>query len=152
VIAASATGKARTQRGELQLPAAVQIEDCESHGSEFVVKLQGVDSKEAAARFAGLLIEVPSACLPANEPGEYYWHQLEGLAVYQVDTTGAAGAKLGRVDHLIETGANDVLVVRGDASASGSRESEILIPYLPDTVVLAVDLDQGRILVDWQPE
>ncbi|MGB5325650.1 MAG: ribosome maturation factor RimM [Pseudomonadales bacterium] len=154
VSAASVGGLVRSKRGEQGLPAVVQIEDRENHGNEFVVKLAGVDSKEAAARFAGLLIEVPRACLPENEAGDYYWHQLEGLEVYQVDTAGAAGEKLGRVDHLLATGANDVLVVRGDikAGAGGSKASEILIPYLPDTVVLAVDLDQGRMLVDWQNE
>ena len=54
------------------------------------------------------------------------------------------GVALGRVDHLFETGANDVLVVQGDR--------ERLIPYLPEQVVLEVDLAGGRIRVDWDPD
>jgi 16S rRNA processing protein RimM len=54
------------------------------------------------------------------------------------------GTELCRVDHLIETGANDVLVVTG--------ERERLIPYIPEQVIKQIDLEQGRMVVDWDPE
>ncbi len=82
--------------------------------------------------------------LPALAQGEYYWHQLEGLSVV------AAGEMLGQVDHLLATGANDVLVVK---PCDGSRDDrERLIPWLLESVVMNVDLCEGRIEVDWDPE
>jgi 16S rRNA processing protein RimM len=77
--------------------------------------------------------------LPAAETGEYYWHDLQGLSVVTL-----AGESLGTVDHLIETGANDVLVVEG--------ERERLIPFVMGQVVVHVDLDKGEIQVDWDKE
>ena len=77
--------------------------------------------------------------LPAPEPGEYYWSDLQGLEVVT-----EKGESLGRVDHLIETGANDVLVVKGDR--------ERLIPFVMQQVVTRVDLDAGTIQVDWDKD
>ena len=86
--------------------------------------------------------------LPELDTGEYYWSQLEGLAVY----TQFSGARqrLGVVAKIFETGANDVLVVAADADSITQREH--LIPYVPDQFVLSVDLAVGEILVDWDPE
>lgn len=77
--------------------------------------------------------------LPATAPGEYYWSELQGLEVITVE-----GESLGTVDHLLETGANDVLVVKG--------ERERLIPFVMDQVVTEVDLEHGLIRVDWDKE
>ena len=76
--------------------------------------------------------------LPRLKKGEYYWSQLEGLKV-----TNLQGIELGKVSHLFETGSNDVLVVLG--------ERERLIPYLPQ-IVLAIDLDAGTLNVDWDAD
>jgi 16S rRNA processing protein RimM len=83
--------------------------------------------------------------LPELPSGEYYWYQLEGLDVFTV-----SGECLGKVHHLMETGSNDVVVVRATSGSIDQRER--LIPYLPDQVVQQVDLDQGRMVVDWDPE
>lgn len=123
----------------------VKLEDGRRHGPGIVVKLQGVDDRDQALAYCGADLVVPTAELPALEEGEYYWHQLEGLTV----ETGA-GENLGRVSHLIETGSNDVLVVQATEASIDQRER--LIPYLPDQVVRSVDLDAGRILVDWDVE
>ena len=77
--------------------------------------------------------------LPDTAPGEYYWGDLQGLEVLTGD-----GESLGTVDHLIETGANDVLVVKGDR--------ERLIPFVLQQVVTRVDLDAGTIQVDWDKD
>ena len=74
--------------------------------------------------------------LPAAQPGEYYWSDLQGLEVVTLQ-----GESLGTVDHLLETGANDVLVVTG--------ERERLIPFVLGQVVDDVDLERGEIRVDW---
>jgi 16S rRNA processing protein RimM len=93
---------------------------------------------------------VPADRLPALAEGEYYWHQLEGLEVWCGASEGDGQVLLGTVDHLIETGANDVLVVRASPGSMDQRER--LIPYLPGDVVTGVDLAAGRMEVNWFPE
>jgi 16S rRNA processing protein RimM len=77
--------------------------------------------------------------LPPAPEGEYYWTDLIGLTVINRE-----GVTLGQVDHLLETGANDVLVVKG--------ERERLIPFLLELVVLEVDLAQRMLRVDWEED
>ncbi|MBT8138469.1 MAG: ribosome maturation factor RimM [Gammaproteobacteria bacterium] len=165
LVADGKSGKSTSAREQrLNLPLSIEPESVEARANEFVIKLKGFENREQVAKLAGLLLEVPRQSLPAADDGEYYWHQLEGLDVYRVvfaddaaDGLAAQGANaeqqhmqqrsvvhIGRVDHLMETGANDVLVVRGT--------EEILIPYLPGSVVKDVDLQRGRIVVDWQIE
>ncbi len=107
-------------------------------GKGLAAHLEGLDDRERASQWIGADIAVLKTELPTLAPGAYYWSQLEGLKVVNMD-----GVELGRVDHLIDTGANDVLVVTG--------ERERLIPYI-GTVVRAVDLDAGLIRVDWDAD
>ena len=107
-------------------------------GKGLAAHLEGLNDREAASQWIGADIAVLKAELPALAPGTYYWSQLEGLKVVNMD-----GVEFGRVDHLFDTGANDVLVVTG--------ERERLIPYI-GTVVRAVDLAAGIIRVDWDAE
>lgn len=110
------------------------------HGKGVVAKLQGCDDRDTAAALTELEIAVKRSQLADDlAPGEYYWTDLEGLEVVT-----AEGVTLGRIHHLLATGANDVLVVHGDR--------ERLIPYLPEQVVLEVDLAAGRMRVDWDPD
>lgn len=102
-------------------------------------RLDGCDDRDAALALRQAAIAVPREELPPLEPGEWYWADLEGLSVETLD-----GTPLGRVDHLLETGANDVLVVRGDR--------ERLIPWVMDQVIRVVDLEQNRLVVDWDPD
>jgi 16S rRNA processing protein RimM len=107
-------------------------------GKGLVARFAGCDDRDAAAALVGADIAVDASQLPATGEREYYWAELQGLRV-----VNRAGAELGRVSHLFETGANDVMVVRG--------ERERLIPfgagYIED-----VDLDAGVIRVDWDAE
>jgi 16S rRNA processing protein RimM len=77
--------------------------------------------------------------LPKPKPGEYYWVDLEGLEVSNLE-----GIALGRVSHLFDTGSNQVMVVQG--------ERERLIPFLEGDFVKHVDFEAGRIEVDWDAE
>jgi len=117
----------------------MRVEQGRRHGKGVVVKLEGIDNRDAAAKLLNAEVAVDRNTLPETAPGEFYWTDLEGLTVVCVD-----GTELGRVDHLIETGANDVLVVTG--------ERERLIPYIPEQVIKQIDLEQGRMVVDWDPE
>jgi 16S rRNA processing protein RimM len=118
-------------------------------GKGLVAQLRGCTDRDMALRFARADIAVERSALPQLEQDEYYWHQLEGLRVYAKSGDGSR-VLLGRVDHLVETGANDVLVVKPDTGSLDQRER--LIPWVPDDVVLKVDLAQGEMLVDWDPE
>lgn len=109
-------------------------------GKGMVAELPGVDDRDAAAALAGVEIWVARSAMPQAKPGEYYWSDLEGTEVVTVE-----GVSLGRVSHLIATGANDVLVVRDD-------ERERLIPFLVGQFVTSVDLGANRLTVDWDPE
>ena len=116
------------------------LEQGRSHGKTLVAKLSGCDDREAAAGLMDAIIAVRRSQLPATgETGEYYWTDLEGLAVVNRE-----GVSLGRVSHLFETGSNDVLVVNG--------EREHLSPDVPEQVGLEGNLAEGLIVVDWDPE
>ena len=123
----------------------IKLREGRNQGKGLVAALEGVNDRESAQLLVGAEIRVGKDKLPQLEAGEYYWYQLEGLDVMTGD-----GVLLGKVSHLMETGANDVLVVR--ACQGSLDERERLIPYLPDQVVTSVALGDGRITVDWDPE
>jgi len=112
-------------------------------GKTVVIKLTGVDDRNEAELYIGDEIAIRQQQLEQLSEGEYYWRQLEGLNVRTTD-----GVELGKVHHLLETGANDVLVVR-DAN-EGKRER--LIPFTIGHAVVEVDLSAQKITVDWDPE
>ncbi len=122
----------------------VELANGRLQGNVLVAKLAGLDDREVARTYADFEICVPRSELPALEEGEFYWHQLVGLKV--VDQTGQL---LGKVDHLFETGANDVLVVRPCVGSLDERER--LLPYT-DQCVLSIDLEAGEMRVDWDAD
>ena len=124
------------QRGEWQ---TVKVLAGKQHGKGLVVHLKSCNDRDAAAALTGTDIGIYRSQLPAPAAEEYYWSDLVGL---QVITTG--DRVLGVVDHLFETGANDVMVVKG--------EQECLVPYIPGQVVESVDLENSMIRVDWDPD
>ncbi len=127
----------------------IEIDEARPHGDAFVAHIVGIDDRDVAAQYTAVDIAVERDLLPELDDGEYYWSQLEGLVVFtQFD--GGARQRLGVISKLMETGANDVLVVAADAESIDQRER--LIPYVPEQFVLSVDLDAGEILVDWDPE
>jgi 16S rRNA processing protein RimM len=116
----------------------VAVAEGRVHGKGVVARLEGCSDRDQAALLVGAEISIPRHCLPAAADGEYYWTDLEGLAV-----RNQQGIEFGRVDHLFETGANDVLVVRG--------ERERMLPFI-DQVIRQIDLEQGIITVDWDAD
>ena len=113
-------------------------------GNVLVAKLKGLDDREIARTFAEFEILVPRSELPVLDDGEFYWSQLEGLKV--IDQNGQL---FGILDHMLETGANDVMVVKPCAGSLDDRER--LLPYT-DQCVQAVDLEAGEIRVDWDAD
>lgn len=114
-------------------------------GKGLVVQLKGIDDRTAAEALAQTDILMPKEALPTLASDEYYWHELEGLTVFT-----QSGERLGQVSYLFETGANDVMVVRGDNDAIDKRER--LLPFLPDDVIVEISPENGRMVVNWDPE
>ena len=118
---------------------AAEVRNGRLHGKGLVVQLAGCEDRDAAALLTGADVGIYREQLPASGVGEYYWSDLVGM---QVST--ARGELLGVVDYLIATGANDVLVVRG--------EREHLVPFISGQVIESVDLEAREIRVDWDPD
>ena len=108
------------------------------HGKGVIAHLENCADRDEAMTLVGTDIAVWSTWLAPAAEGEFYWYQLRGLAVINLE-----GELLGKVDHLMETGANDVLV--------GKADRDRLIPYVPGTVH-EVDLENSQILVDWDTQ
>ncbi len=119
---------------------ATKLLDGRQQGKGIVARLEGYDDRDQAATLLKTDIAIHSGQLPKAPSGEYYWAELQGLKVIN-----AEGIELGVVDHLLETGANDVLVVM-------EGETERLIPYVIGQFVLEVSLAEGVIKVDWDPD
>jgi 16S rRNA processing protein RimM len=108
--------------------------------SGFIVSSPQITDRDAALRAAGTKLKAKRSQFPKLKTDEYYWSDLIGLDVFNTEDV-----RLGTVDSLIETGANDVLVVNDD-------ERERLIPYTPTLHVLVIDLENRRITVDWDAD
>lgn len=118
---------------------SVGVAEGQSHGRGVIARLHGCHDRDEARGYRGCEIAVVRAQLPDADDGEFYWADLVGL---RVSTT--EGVQLGEVVRMLETGANDVMVVQGS--------NERLIPFLPGTVVQAVDVEKGAMVVDWHPD
>ena len=116
-----------------------EVAEGRSQGKGIIARLGGITDRDQARALMGRHIAVARDQLPALAEDEHYWVDLIGLEVVTVE-----GRVLGTVAGLMETGANDVLVVKG--------ERERLVPYLPGTVVRRVDRVDGRITVDWDAD
>ncbi len=125
----------------------VKIDAWKRQSDGFVGHIKGVDDRDVARDWCHRDIEVAEISIPKLEEREFYWYQLEGLVVYSCFLQQEQ--RLGLVDTLLETGANDVLVVKGDTESIDNRER--LIPY-SQKYVLNIDLDAKRIDVTWDPD
>ena len=120
-----------------------ELENWRHHNHELIVKLKGVDDREAAQILANVEIGVDLSVFPQLEEGDYYWHDLIGCAVVNLE-----GYAMGTVTEMMETGSNDVLVVKANVKDAFGKQ-ERLIPFLYEQVVKRVDLATKTITVDW---
>ena len=110
-----------------------------SQGKFLVAQLEGVSDRDQAAALMGWEIFIKAEQLPKARKGEYYWSDLIGLTVKT-----NLGVELGVVDSLLETGANDVVIVTG--------ERDRVIPFLQNETIIEINLDLGLMIVDWDPD
>lgn len=108
-------------------------------GKNVVARLEGIEDRNQADELTGCQIFINPEQLPGLEAGEYYWSDLIGLTVETLQ-----GETLGKVASMMETGADDVMVLQG--------ERERLIPFVMDQIVTEVDLNNRRLVVDWSPD
>lgn len=123
----------------------ITVDDWRLQGKGLIVHVEGFDVPETARTLTGTTVWVESSAMPSLPEGEFYWHQLEGLRV-----VNKQGLVLGTVAELMETGANDVLVVKPDGDSIDQRER--LIPYIAGSVIIDVDLTEATIRVDWEAD
>lgn len=117
----------------------VNVVNGRRQGKTIIAQLEGLSNRDNALAMIGSTIHVDKALLPVTEEGEYYWHDLIGLKVETIE-----GLSLGCVDSILETGANDVLIVKGD--------KERLIPFLQPETIVNINLETQLIRVDWDSD
>lgn len=121
----------------------VELESWRHHNQDIIIKLKGVDDRDAANLLTNCEIIVDSSQLPELEEGDYYWKDLMGCRVVTTE-----GYSLGKVIDMMETGSNDVLVIKANLKdAFGIKER--LVPFLDGQVIKKVDLTMRTIEVDW---
>ena len=123
-------------------PGLLHVRSWRRQGPRLVAEIDELPTREDAERAAGLNLSIPRSALPAPPPGQYYWQDLVGLEVVNRERT-----PLGRVRELLDAGVHDVLVIERPGSGA-----DHLVPFVPERFVDRVDLEAGRIVVDWQPE
>ncbi|MDH5446637.1 MAG: ribosome maturation factor RimM [Gammaproteobacteria bacterium] len=116
----------------------LELKQGQIHSKGMIARLGECTDRDQASALVGADIAVFRDQLPELKPDEFYWADLVGLKV--INPTGET---LGKVDHLLETGANDVLVVKDDSG------KEMLVPYIKDEVIKQVDLEEGVIQIEW---
>jgi len=124
----------------------VEVDQFRATPKGFLAHIVGLDDRDRARLFCQRDIQVSVSSFPAAAPDEFYWHQLMGLRV--ITSVAGQDVVLGAVTDFLETGANDVMVVKGDEQSLDRIER--LIPYV-DLYIEEVDLAAGIIRVDWDP-
>lgn len=121
------------------------VAEYKRHAKGLIVRFEGCNDRDEARRYTGQDVYIDQDLMPVLASGDHYWHELEGLKVFNLD-----GSLFGVVDYLFETGSNDVLVVK--ACEGSLDKKERLIPYLVDQVIKEVNTDRGEIRVDWEED
>lgn len=123
----------------------VEMMQAKSHGGDVVARLMGVVGRDAAEALKGTAVHISRRHFPALSDNEYYWVDLIGLAVENLQ-----GAHLGPVKDMMDNGAHPILrVAVPDPSVLEKGQQELLIPFV-DQFVKTVDLKTKKITVDWE--
>ncbi|MEO0576106.1 MAG: ribosome maturation factor RimM [Pseudomonadota bacterium] len=117
---------------------SLEVLESREQGKTLVARFAGIDDRDAALAMHGTTLTVLRDDLPDAEEDQYYWSDLIGATVTDVHR-----GEIGIVDHLIETGAHDVMVVKRTGAA------DELIPFAVGQVVAEVDIALATIVVDW---
>jgi len=127
----------------------VKVEETCQQGQGLAVRFEGFHDRDTAKQYVNAEVFVNANVLPELKQDEYYWYQLEGLTVFAQNEQHKP-VNIGKVHHLIDTGANDVMVVRSTNESIDDRER--LIPWIEEQVVLSVELANKTLRVEWDPD
>lgn len=105
-------------------------------GKSVILSFNRVENIDQASMLSGCDILIKKSALPEVEEGVYYWADIIGLEVFK-----STGQSIGKVEAIVETGSNDVYIVRGEDQA------ETLVPAL-ESVVLSIDIDKAAMVVE----
>ncbi|CDG22131.1 Ribosome maturation factor rimM [Xenorhabdus poinarii G6] len=123
----------------------IELEAWKYHNQDIIIKIKDIDDRDAANVFTNCEVVVDSSQLPELSEGDYYWKDLIGCQV-----VNTAGYNLGTIHDMMETGSNDVMVIKANLKdAFGIKER--LVPFLDGQVIKKVDLATKLIEVDWDP-
>lgn len=125
----------------------LRVDQCRPIERGFLAHIENVDDRDVASHYCQREILVDPGVFGQLAASELYWHQLQGLTV--ISTFAGRRQRLGKVESLMETGANDVLVVRGDAESIDRKER--LLPFV-DAYIGRIDTVGGELEIDWDPE
>ena len=118
----------------------IKLLDGKKHKKGVIVQFDGYLDRDVAAELKGCEIAIKREQLPETlSENEFYWADLEGLRVEGIDKF-----YFGEISHLFQTGANDVVVIKGD--------KEYLVPYVWEQVIKSVDLEKGLMIIDWDSD
>ena len=123
----------------------LEIDQHKHQANGLIVHFHGYDDPEEAKKLTGIELSVNAEDLPSLEAGSFYWHELEGMEVINEE-----GELYGKLEQLLETGANDVLVIQPTADSIDERKR--LIPYIKEEVIKKIDIKAGKILVSWEAD
>ena len=125
------------------VPPLLKITQVKHHGDAVVAQAQDVADRSGAEALKGARIFVSRASFPSADPDEYYWVDLIGLSVVNLQ-----GERLGTVIGLLDTGPHSVLRIAPEGAEPGDEASERLVPFVA-AYVTDVSLADKRITVDW---
>jgi len=121
----------------------VSVESGKRSGKYVVAKLEGIDDRDAADTIVGCKIAIEPDVLPPLKKGEYYWNDLIGFAVRNLQDQD-----LGTIRGMLETGAHDLMIVGSETDFE--TKEDILVPWVKEHFVKSVDVEQQLIVVDWE--
>ena len=122
----------------------VEMMQSKLHSGDVVAQLLGVAGRDAAEALKGAAVQISRSYFPALSDGEFYWVDLIGLEVENLQ-----GERLGSVKDMMDNGAHPILrVIAPELPGLGKEPREFLIPFV-DQFVKTVDQTAKRIAVDW---
>ena len=117
------------------------IEQGRKQNNKIVVKLEKIDDRNTAESLINSKIQILRSDLPKLSNENYYWSDLVGLSVLNSEET-----VIGKIESLIETGANDVMVI------ITLKDERILIPFVMHEIIKEVNVELSYIKIDWSIE
>ncbi|WOT04326.1 ribosome maturation factor RimM [Shewanella youngdeokensis] len=124
----------------------VKVLQWRMQGKAVVACLEGVETRDQAQALTNCEIAVTTEQMEDLPEDEFYWRDLIGCEV-----VNTKGYNMGKVQEIVETGSNDVLLVKANAK-DGFGKAERMIPFVTEQFILKVDLTAKQILVDWDPD